>query len=52
MTRFATPDNFQNSFKGQSVIAKEIVRCMFRSSEFKQLLEKQYLFNKKFYGMV
>jgi len=41
-----------NSFEGESKKAKEIIYLMVNKNTFRCFEEKQYLFNKLFYGMV
>lgn len=43
---------FVESFKGESEIALDIIMGMITSSDYYHILEKQYQFNKRFYGMV
>jgi len=40
-----------NSFKGESVIAKEIIRTSLKNPSIDEVIKRQYSFNVKFYEM-
>jgi hypothetical protein len=42
---------FIESFQGESEIALDIIMSMNTSSNYSDIIEKQYQFNKRFYGM-
>ena len=42
---------FVESFKGESEIAVDIVTNMIKKKDYFSIMEKQYQFNKRFFGM-